>query len=143
MSPSTVATKSGAFAKFAALSFGKPAPDSETLVVCESVVEAVGAHFAGTTDLFGLPSGSALFGKECLRIGLGAERVCLPGQNVIVAGGLPYARYSKGYGVYEPVIRNATPNRRPRVVEWGCGAVFAVAHVGYPIHARPGGTMRY
>jgi hypothetical protein len=64
----------------ATLTFGQSAPDSEPLVVLESVLKTLGAYLATPADPFGLPGGTALLREERLRIRLRAERTFLPAQ---------------------------------------------------------------
>lgn len=63
-----------------AFALGQAAPDAESLVVGEGVLEAFGADFAGEADLLGLAGGAALLGKEGLGVGLGAKSTLLPSE---------------------------------------------------------------
>jgi hypothetical protein len=56
------------------------APNTEALIVCQRVVEALDPNFTGKADLLGLTSRAALFGKERLGISLGTQRATLPFQ---------------------------------------------------------------
>src|SRR5207248_207824 len=59
---------------------GEAAPDPESFVVGEGVLEAFGAHLASNADALGLPRRTALLREEGLRIGLRAKRALLPGE---------------------------------------------------------------
>lgn len=63
----------------AALARREAAPDSETLIMGERVVEAFLTDLAGGANALGLPGGATLVGKKCLGIGLGAQRLLMPG----------------------------------------------------------------
>jgi hypothetical protein len=65
------------------LPLGETAPDAETLVVLQGVLEALAFYLAGGADLLSVAGGAALFGKERLRVGLRAQRVGLPGESII------------------------------------------------------------
>src|SRR5690606_14019363 len=65
------------------LPLGESAPDAEAFVVGEGVLKAFRAHLAGEADLLGLAGGSALFGKEGLGIGLGAQCALLPAEFLV------------------------------------------------------------
>src|SRR5262245_55724941 len=67
----------------AALTLGQAAPDTETLVVGEGVLEALGADLAREADLLGLAGGAALLGEEGLGVGLGAQRALLPAEFLV------------------------------------------------------------
>src|SRR5690606_31196688 len=70
----------------------------------ERVLEALGFHFARGADALGVAGGAALLGEECLGVGLGAQRVGLPGEcAVVVAGGGSHPRDAEVNGVDEPV----------------------------------------
>src|SRR4051794_4621724 len=62
----------------APLTLGEAAPDPEPLVVLKRVLEALGLYLTAGADALGLPGRPALFGKEGLRVGLGAQRLLLP-----------------------------------------------------------------
>src|SRR3954447_5505432 len=49
----------------------------------EGVLEAVAAHVAAAAHLLGLPGRPALLREEGLRVGLGAERLLLPRQELL------------------------------------------------------------
>jgi len=63
-----------------AFTLGKAAPDPKPLIVAEGVFEAFGTNVAAAAHPLRLPGRSALFREEGLRVGLGAERLLLPGQ---------------------------------------------------------------
>jgi hypothetical protein len=67
-----------------AFSLGQTAPDAETLVVLQRVVQALGPHLAAPADPLGLPGGTALLREERLRIRLRAQRAVLPAQFVSI-----------------------------------------------------------
>src|SRR5690606_9583440 len=91
----------------AALALAEAAPDAESLVVRERVLEALGADVARLADALGVARGSALLREEGLWIGLGAERLALPRQRtaVIVAEPGHRSRDTALDGVDEPVVR--------------------------------------
>jgi len=59
---------------------GKASPDTEPLVVAERVLQAFGTDVAPAADPLCLPGRPALLREESLRVGLGAQRLLLPGQ---------------------------------------------------------------
>jgi len=63
-----------------AFPLGQAAPDPEPLVIVERVLQALGPDLAAPADPFGLSGGTALLGKERLRICLCAQRPVLPTQ---------------------------------------------------------------
>src|SRR5690349_6243460 len=67
-----------ALLQLATLTLRETAPDPETLVVHERILEAVVADVAGQADLLGLPGGTTLLREKGLRVGLGAQRALLP-----------------------------------------------------------------
>src|SRR5207245_2853487 len=62
----------------AALALGQPAPDAESLVVLQGVLEALAAHLAAGADLLRLTRRPALFREERLGVGLSAQRALVP-----------------------------------------------------------------
>jgi len=56
-----------------ALTLRKSAPNTEPLVIFESVFQALNAYFTGGTYFLGLAGGAALLWEERLRIGLCAQ----------------------------------------------------------------------
>ena len=94
----------GFAAEAATLALGEPAPDAEALVVGERVVEALGTDFAALADALGLAGRSALLGEERFGVGLGAERIRLPGEGFVLGGA--DAGNPEEYGVDESVARN-------------------------------------
>ena len=64
--------------ELATLALGQTAPDSETLIVLEGVLEALCADLAGHAHLLRLAGGAALLGEERLRIRLRAQGALLP-----------------------------------------------------------------
>src|SRR3954452_24317525 len=62
----------------APLALGQAAPDAETLVVVERVLQALHPHRAADADPLGLAGGAALLGEERLGVGLGAQRILPP-----------------------------------------------------------------
>ena len=72
----------GAAAQPATLALGQAAPDAEALVVGEGVLQALGLDLAPGADLLRLAGRAALLGEERLRVGLGAQRLLLPGLGV-------------------------------------------------------------
>src|SRR3954471_8533112 len=67
----------------APLALGESAPDAEALVVPQGVLEAVAAHVAPAAHLLGLPRRPALLREESLRVGLGAQGLLLPRQELL------------------------------------------------------------
>src|SRR4051794_34790153 len=65
----------------AALPLAQAPPDAKALVVRQSVLEALGANFTGLADPLCLPSRATLLREEGLRVGLGAQRALLPGED--------------------------------------------------------------
>src|SRR4051812_3139131 len=65
-----------------ALALRQPAPDAEPLVVGQRVLEALRLDLAAGADLLGLAGRAALLGEERLGVGLGAQRLLLPGLGV-------------------------------------------------------------
>ena len=62
----------------ATLTVRKPTPDSEALIMLQGILEAFITHRAGLADALSLAGRSSLFGKECFRVRLGAQRLVLP-----------------------------------------------------------------
>src|ERR1700754_1113469 len=62
--PGTVWGLDGGAAQPAPLTLGETAPDPETLVVGERVLQALGTHLASRADPLGLSCGAALLGEE-------------------------------------------------------------------------------
>ena len=56
------------------------APDTETLIVFQRVLQALGPDLATPADPLGLPGGAALLWEERLRICLRTQRTILPAQ---------------------------------------------------------------
>src|SRR5690606_25045536 len=68
----------GALLQLATLPLGKTAPDAEALVVCQGVLQALGAHLAADADLLGLTRRAALLREEGLGVSLCAQCALLP-----------------------------------------------------------------
>src|SRR5690606_12121507 len=68
----------GAALKFAAFALRKPAPDSESLVVSQRILKALGTDITGRAHLLGLTSRSSLLRKERFRVRLCAQCAVLP-----------------------------------------------------------------
>jgi hypothetical protein len=97
-----------ATAELAALALAESAPDSETLVVRKCVLEALAANLAGGANLFCFAGRTALFREEGFWVGLGAERVGLPGKlRVVIFDECGTdAGDAKTDRINEPVLRN-------------------------------------
>ncbi len=91
--------------EFASLAFAHAAPDAESFVVGEGVVEAFAANLAAVADAFGFSGASAFFGEEGFGVGLCAECVGLPGECVVVVSTAD-AGNPEEYRVDEPVGGN-------------------------------------
>lgn len=63
---------------------GHAAPDAETFVVGEGVVEAFGLNFAPGAYALGFACGTTFFREERFGVGLGAERAFLPAEFALV-----------------------------------------------------------
>src|SRR6476469_4492680 len=74
-----------ALLQLAALPLGQPAPDAEPFVLAQRILEALAAHLATEAHPLRLTSGTTLFGKERLGIGLSAQGALLPTQRTFVA----------------------------------------------------------
>src|SRR5688572_7619468 len=72
----------GAATQATALALRQAAPDPEALVVGQRVLEALGLDLAAGADLLRLAGRAALLGEERLGVGLGAQRLLLPGLGV-------------------------------------------------------------
>jgi hypothetical protein len=96
----------GALLQLATFTLGQATPDAESFVVLKRVLEALGTHFAAGADALGIPSRSALFGEERLRVGLRTEGVGLPSERIIVVGNLANTRYAQLDRIDEPVFGN-------------------------------------
>src|SRR5690606_31908166 len=70
--------------ELAPLTLRQTAPDPEALVVGQCVLQAIGTHLAGQTDLLRFPRRSALLREERLGIGLRAQSALLPAQDAVV-----------------------------------------------------------
>lgn len=92
-----------ALAELAALTLGETAPDSEPLIVLQCILQALRGDLARFADSLRFASRSTLLRKERFRVGLGAQRVGLPGQNCLVFAALSNARNTEEDGIYEPV----------------------------------------
>ncbi|MGX1270389.1 hypothetical protein RKD18_003583 [Streptomyces phaeoluteigriseus] len=73
----------GRLLQSAALPLGQAAPDAESLVVGEGVLEAFGADLTREAHLLGLAGGATLLGEEGLGVGLGAQCALLPAEFLV------------------------------------------------------------
>src|SRR5271165_1596918 len=62
----------------ASFPLGQAAPDTESLIVTECILKALGTHLATAAYTFGFAGRAALLREEGLRIGLRAQRAILP-----------------------------------------------------------------
>jgi hypothetical protein len=53
------------------LPLGQAAPDAESLILAQGVVETFGSNIAREADALGFARGSTFLGEEGLRVGLG------------------------------------------------------------------------
>ena len=97
-------------AELAPFALAQAAPDAETLVVLQRVVEALGLDLARGADALGVTGRAALLRKEGLGVGLSAELVGLPRERVLlglVGPGLSHSGDTELDRIDEPVVRNA------------------------------------
>src|SRR5690606_20952645 len=83
---SAMPASAGLSLELAALTLAQPAPDPETLIVVEGVLQAFVAHLAGGADALGVTGRATLLGEERLGIGLRAQGVGLPGEGRVLVG---------------------------------------------------------
>jgi hypothetical protein len=73
--------------KSTSLSLGEAAPNSETLIVCESVFKTFRTNIAGKTNSFRFASRATFLRKKCFGISLSAKCALLPGKLDALAAG--------------------------------------------------------